>query len=93
MGERQRFGWRVAAPGGRWPDDEISGLRSRVIGNLVRVVGYGYGCGPVAVPEHLHRGPDGRDLGPENGCNEDSTWCCPYLDTEKAIIKGRPGTG
>ena len=46
----------------------FSGPRSRLIGYQVRVIRFGYGCGPEPEPgaEYLYPGPDGRDLGPGN---------------------------
>jgi hypothetical protein len=38
------------------------GCRGRLSGAVV-----GGGCGPEPGPEYLNLGPDGRDLGPENG--------------------------
>ena len=66
-GERQRYGWRVAASGGRWRET-FSGLRSRQSGIRYGLSGSGTGAGPEPVPdaEHLNPGPDGRDPGPEN---------------------------
>ena len=45
-----------------------SGLRSRQSGVRFGSSGTGTGAGPKPVPgaEHLNRGPDGRDPGPEN---------------------------
>ena len=65
--ERQRFGWQVAASGGRW-QETFSGLRSRQSGIRYGLSGSGTGAGPEPVPgaEDLNQGPDGRDRGPEN---------------------------
>ena len=40
-----RFGWRVAAPGGRWREESSSGLRSRQSGIGYGLSGSGTGSG------------------------------------------------
>ena len=82
--DETRFGWRVAAPGGRWREfktqretgdrmiswgDAVSGLGSLVqVQAQVRARVRESGPGPVPEPEHLNLMPDGRDRGPENKC-------------------------
>ena len=46
---------------------QVSGLGCSGIGYGSSGAGTGAGPEPVPEPEHLNPGPDGRDLGPENG--------------------------
>ena len=67
--ERQRFGWRVAAPGLGWRVRHlrVSGLGCSGIGYGSSGTGTGAGPEPDPGAELLNLGPGGRDLGPENG--------------------------
>ena len=54
--------------GGSVDQKIIFGSQVTAIGCQVRVVRFGYGCGPepVPAPEYLNLAPDGRDPGPQN---------------------------